>query len=89
MRVEYNNLAAIDKAKENFAILTIGMRKRKTSLIPFIGLRNINRNNDTAGAHKKYEFENYKAVGKPYTEYPAVEERAVWLRPSNPTPVIR
>lgn len=88
MRVEYNNFAAaIDKAKENFAILDYSeCENAKNKLNSLLSDSETSiENNDTAGAMiKKYEFEKFiRQSENLITEYPAVEERAVWLRPSN------
>ncbi len=86
--VMYKNfVSSLNKARENFACIDYGKAEEYREKLEKI-LENIKKANDSddigAALTGKYAFSDlYDEAVNSVTEYPAVEERAVWLRPSN------
>lgn len=88
MTVEYNNfIASVENSKKSYAVLDYAECEAMQNLMnqTIAKAKAAMENNDIAGAMiKKYEFEGLKRQAEVLaTEFPAVEERAAWLRPSN------
>lgn len=86
--VKYENyVSSLKKARSSFACVDyVKAEEYKTELEKILAdVKKANDSDDLASAMTgKYAFGDlYAEALKALTEYPAVEERAVWLRPSN------